>query len=62
MGAMVIVGVGVGARLELPAKGTVCVTTAAAPVLMADAGLETLATVEAEIGRELADAVGTTGV
>lgn len=60
MGAMVMVGV--GARLALPAKGTVCVTTAAAPVLMADAGLETLATAETETGRELAGAVGTTGV
>lgn len=60
MGAMVMVGV--GARLALPAKGTVCVTTAAPPVLMADAGLETLATAETEPGRELAGAVGTTGV
>lgn len=60
MGAMVMVGV--GARLALPAKGTVCVTTGAAPVLMADAGLETLATVGTETGRELAGAVGTTGV
>lgn len=60
MGAMVMVGV--GARLELPAKGTVCVTVAAASVLMADAGLETLATVETETGMELAGVVGTTGV
>lgn len=54
--------VGVGARLALPAKGTVRVTTAAAPVLMADAGLETLATVGTETGREPSGAVGTTGV
>lgn len=60
MGAMVMVGV--GAKLVLPAKGTVCVTTAAAPVLMADAGLETPATGGKETGRELAGAVGTTGV
>lgn len=58
MGAMVMVG----ARLALPAKGTVCVSTAAAAVLLADAGLVTLATVETDTGRELAGAVGTTGV
>lgn len=60
MGAMVMVGV--GARLALPAKGTVCVTTAAAPVLMADVGLETLATVETGTGKELEGAVGTAGL
>lgn len=60
MGAMVMVGVGV--RLALPAKGTVCVSTAAAAVLLVDAGLDMLATVETETGRELVDAVGTTGV
>lgn len=60
MGAIVMVGV--GARLALPVKGTVCGTTAAAPVLMSDAGFEMLATVETDTGRELAGAVGTTGV
>ena len=53
--------VGVGARLALPAKGTVCVTLAVV-MAVAEAELETLTTDEAETGNGLAAVGGSTGV